>query len=68
MWETLVRLFERLVTLAGVAWVSVRAARSDTRARQAEHALKVKDEQMQAADDRARDRDDLVRRLREHGL
>ena len=44
---------------AGANWAAKRAA---------EKSAKVKDDQLAAALDRPRDRDDLVKRLREHGL
>lgn len=68
MWDVLIRLAGKIAALLALIFSVRRAREKELRAEAAEHAAKVKDAQIDAAMDPARSRDDLVERLRKHGL
>lgn len=71
MSNTLAALLEaiiRLLTGLGQLWVAYRLGKTKAQAETQDAHNKVKDEQATLAADRPDDRNDLVRRLREHGL
>jgi hypothetical protein len=67
-WEALLaRLFEFAKQLAQV-WFAMKAGEWKEQRDRANEVLDIKDEQEKIATEHPRDRDDLVRRLRERGF
>jgi hypothetical protein len=67
-WEILLSRLAMVIERAAQAWLAFKAGQWREQKKAAESEAEIKDEQNKIAAERPRDRDDLVRRLRERGF